>query len=661
LFLKDTSKQESQLELFSSCELELTESNISQSRVGKSAAMLGLALSMGATSILLPNHGDEQRAMAANPLSAEARASFSNLNLDQTSPEEVNWNVQPSTSNEPYPVGNNFNLDKPTLDVSLAVPLVQHEVQPGDTLWSLSQSYHIQPESIAASNAIEPSTILKVGEVLSIPTQDGIIESIGSYKDLNADSAKNNISTSQIAAAAKQTEKTVVVSGKVDELLQNRQEVALNNLKEQRSTLAAELKELNTATDNNQVDQNTIVAALPDVSSSVDFHNFKEPIPIYVPPVVNGAEVTRQEATPISPVISDRETVELNSTLANAEQKSPVLTSLLPRIDTPQVIPVPQLNTPAAKATPFSTIPRRSITPAVTTQEASYRVRKGDTLNSIARNYGVSATELIRANGISDPNLIEVDQNLVIPNNGSARSIALPVTEATQIAAASIQNTNRARLEASLNANPYLEDIRQDVSKLREGLNQNSNTATALKPSTAINNQTPDLLAAAPISTTNYNPGIQVSPDQQIPSLPGLRDAESYLPDAPAEFDGFMWPAKGTLTSGYGPRWGRMHRGIDIAAPIGTPIMAAASGEVIFSGWNSGGYGNLVKIKHANGSVSLYAHNNRLLVSKGQFVQKGQQISEMGSTGYSTGPHLHFEIHPQGSGATNPMAFLPKR
>ncbi|NJN75655.1 MAG: LysM peptidoglycan-binding domain-containing protein [Synechococcaceae cyanobacterium RL_1_2] len=288
--MKDTSKQESQLELFSSCELELTESNSSQSRVGKSAAMLGLALSMGATSILLPNHGDEQRAMAANPLSAEARASFSNLDLDQASPEEVNWNVQPSTSNDPYPVGNNFNLDKPTLDVSLAVPLVQHEVQPGDTLWSLSQSYQIQPESIAASNAIEPSTVLKVGEVLSIPTQDGMIESTGSYKTLNADSAQtqnktqNNISAAPITAAAKQTEKAVVVSGKVDELLQNRQEVALNNLKEQRSTLAADLNQLNTATDNSQVDQNTIVAALPDISASVDFRNFNEPIPIYVPP-----------------------------------------------------------------------------------------------------------------------------------------------------------------------------------------------------------------------------------------------------------------------------------------------------------------------------------------------------------------------------------------
>ena len=104
-----------------------------------------------------------------------------------------------------------------------------------------------------------------------------------------------------------------------------------------------------------------------------------------------------------------------------------------------------------------------------------------------------------------------------------------------------------------------------------------------------------------------------------------------------------------------------MHKGIDIAAPIGTPIIAAASGEVIFSGWSRGGYGNLVKLKHRDGSVTFYAHNNRLLVSKGQKVRQGQLIAEMGSTGRSTGPHLHFEIRPNGSNAINPIARLPKK
>lgn len=120
-----------------------------------------------------------------------------------------------------------------------------------------------------------------------------------------------------------------------------------------------------------------------------------------------------------------------------------------------------------------------------------------------------------------------------------------------------------------------------------------------------------------------------------------------------------MWPAQGTLTSGYGWRWGRMHAGIDIAAAIGTPIFAAASGVVTYAGWDDSGYGNLVEIKHPDGSITLYAHNNRILVREGQQVEVGQQISEMGSTGNSTGPHLHFEIHPRGRGAENPLAYLP--
>jgi murein DD-endopeptidase MepM/ murein hydrolase activator NlpD len=89
--------------------------------------------------------------------------------------------------------------------------------------------------------------------------------------------------------------------------------------------------------------------------------------------------------------------------------------------------------------------------------------------------------------------------------------------------------------------------------------------------------------------------------------------------------------------------------------------VAAAPGVVTYAGWNDGGYGNLVEITHPDGSVTLYAHNHRVLVSLGQRVNQGQQVAEMGSTGRSTGPHLHFEVHPAGSGAVNPIALLPGR
>jgi murein DD-endopeptidase MepM/ murein hydrolase activator NlpD len=123
----------------------------------------------------------------------------------------------------------------------------------------------------------------------------------------------------------------------------------------------------------------------------------------------------------------------------------------------------------------------------------------------------------------------------------------------------------------------------------------------------------------------------------------------------------WVWPTQGVFTSGYGWRWGRMHKGIDVANNVGTPIVAAKEGQVTFAGWHDGGYGYLVEISHPDGSRSLYAHNSRLLVSKGEEVSQGQAISQMGSTGRSTGPHLHFEIHPPGKGAVNPLQMLPPR
>ncbi|MDJ0702977.1 MAG: peptidoglycan DD-metalloendopeptidase family protein [Leptolyngbyaceae cyanobacterium MO_188.B28] len=172
--------------------------------------------------------------------------------------------------------------------------------------------------------------------------------------------------------------------------------------------------------------------------------------------------------------------------------------------------------------------------------------------------------------------------------------------------------------------------------------------------------QASQLLAAAPLGSETYAPlnptAVQrvVSPD--MPVLPGQ---DEFLPEAPNTFNGYSWPTTGIITSGYGWRWGRMHRGVDIAGPVGTPIVAAAAGVVESAGWNSGGYGNLVDIRHADGSLTRYAHNSRLLVQRGQYISQGQQIAEMGSTGYSTGPHLHFEVHLPNQGTVNPIAYLP--
>ena len=145
------------------------------------------------------------------------------------------------------------------------------------------------------------------------------------------------------------------------------------------------------------------------------------------------------------------------------------------------------------------------------------------------------------------------------------------------------------------------------------------------------------------------------------PELPGMGDDNQpggrQLPSS----SGWIWPTAGMFSSGFGWRWGRMHKGIDIANNVGTSVVAARNGRVQFSGWHDGGYGFLVTLQHPDGSRSLYAHNSRLLVREGEEVAQGQAISLMGSTGRSTGPHLHFEIHPPESGAVNPLRFLPPR
>ncbi|AFZ12251.1 Peptidase M23 [Crinalium epipsammum PCC 9333] len=204
-------------------------------------------------------------------------------------------------------------------------------------------------------------------------------------------------------------------------------------------------------------------------------------------------------------------------------------------------------------------------------------------------------------------------------------------------------------------------------SEVREPVKvqQASPSVSTVQPATgAIEIQVPlPQVATAPTEPSNYNPNIQTPiGDTVSPDLPAIQSPTPYLPPSnPPAFQGFIWPAKGVFTSGYGRRWGRMHKGIDVAAPIGTPIVAVAPGIVRRSGWNSGGYGNLVEIQHPDGSFTRYAHNSRLWVVAGQEVQQGQQIAEMGSTGHSTGPHLHFELHAYGKGAVNPIAYLQRR
>jgi len=129
--------------------------------------------------------------------------------------------------------------------------------------------------------------------------------------------------------------------------------------------------------------------------------------------------------------------------------------------------------------------------------------------------------------------------------------------------------------------------------------------------------------------------------------------------------EGMIWPVDARINSGYGTRrhpiFGnmRMHTGVDMACPYGTHVHAAQDGVVVFSGWK-GGYGNAVILDHGGGLGTLYAHNSSLEVRVGEMVNRGQVIAKVGSTGYSTGPHVHFEVRTNGQ-PVDPMPFMPPR
>ena len=161
---------------------------------------------------------------------------------------------------------------------------------------------------------------------------------------------------------------------------------------------------------------------------------------------------------------------------------------------------------------------------------------------------------------------------------------------------------------------------------------------------------------------TNLVKDLQANAKAREQSLTALRqqivDRNARLAATPS-----IWPTYGDVTSRFGWRgspwggWGSdYHPGIDIANDYGTPINATADGYVVYSGWYSG-YGNMIQIDHGNGIVTIYGHNSQNLVKVGDFVQKGGMIAYMGSTGYSTGSHCHYEVRVNGT-AVNPANFL---
>jgi len=240
-----------------------------------------------------------------------------------------------------------------------------------------------------------------------------------------------------------------------------------------------------------------------------------------------------------------------------------------------------------------------------------HEVAAGDTIYNIAQRYDIDRSELVRLNGIQPPYTIPLGQKLILPTPGSA------------------VDTEPAPTEVAYT--PPQEPMGEAATEA---------------PQTAVT--TPEPAAPAP------------SPAPSVVRTPEKVRAALANPPARAG-SSFLWPVQGPLLSSYGAKAGGEHNdGINIAAPRGTPVRAAENGVVAYAGQELKGFGKLLLVKHADGWVTAYAHNEELLVGAGDRVKRGQTIAKVGSSGHVDRPQLHFEVR-RGTRAVNPEAQLSPR
>lgn len=260
--------------------------------------------------------------------------------------------------------------------------------------------------------------------------------------------------------------------------------------------------------------------------------------------------------------------------------------------------------------------PATDFTASTTTQKTApqltnHVVAAGETLDSIASAYGTDSASLISINDLSTTTIREGQKLQVLDVKGVVHEVTSGDT------LWDIARAYRVALEVIVEANPGISAAALQLGKdliIPGGTKPVARTAVASRGSAS--------------TSTSSN-------------------------------SRFAWPVTShKINSGFGPRSGGMHQAIDIGVATGTTVRAAAAGTVTYAGWATG-YGYLVKIAHASGYETRYGHNSQLLVKVGQKVTQGQTIAHSGSTGNSTGPHLHFEIRLDGT-PLNPLTLLPR-
>lgn len=302
-----------------------------------------------------------------------------------------------------------------------------------------------------------------------------------------------------------------------------------------------------------------------------------------------------------------------------------------------------------------------------------YQVRAGDTLSGIAERYGTSVSAVMELNDLETDLLVPATR-LRLPIGEARggvleRAPALPPGFRTHVLASGdtltdIAERNDTSIAALVGANPDLasfDDLPAGMDLLippEEGMLVTLDDPSGLPTLLARYGIAPGAVvrANAIAGPSDLQPGMLlflpgVAPDEALARLRRARERERP----------YGWPAQGVISSYFGRRnlgmgTAAFHSAIDIAAPEGSPVLAARSGVVTYADW-SGSYGKLLRVRHDDGSETWYAHNRDLLVAVGDRVRRGERIALVGSTGLSTGPHVHFEIR-EGGRPVNPLAYL---
>ncbi|MGD1856674.1 MAG: peptidoglycan DD-metalloendopeptidase family protein [Leptolyngbyaceae cyanobacterium] len=612
----------------------------------KSAAVLGLALSFGASGVLFAD--------------SEATAAVGSF---------VVTNPSASSESPQLPSVLNSQLAQPsTVSQGLTV---YHTVEQGDSLWQIAKEHRVEIQDIKVANRISPDEPLQVGQVIKVPNEEPsgqptLVSLLPGVQGVSGGQAQQPSLERLVAgiaddrdatSALQQPEASVTVEKKAvvaDEELTGAVSLRSAGLVSQSDGFQADLEQL--ASNNSQV--------------------VAEP----VAPAASPAEILQSDIPAAAPEAADLAELETSDTVESVAAEGYQF-EVRPG-DTVEAIAT-SLGTTADELAEANGLDNPDFIVAGETLALPEDVTKELAVSEAATSLAQAAPE-IAVGGFDGTRLSRLQSTVENPIDASSVLGRLQGAQQAEVAQSPEIATDKADVSAV--EDPYTADLLADVSSAQQiggAFDADSQVAlrqavpsaqpvvvnpefqaSRLETAQDVNqsSQRPELLAAAPLDPSVYVSSPAPATGQVVsPEMPILPSADEYLPEAPDYFNGYIWPARGTLTSGYGWRWGRMHRGIDVAGPVGTPIVSAASGVVERAGWNSGGYGNLVEVRHADGSMTRYAHNSRIIVRSGQRVTQGQHIADMGSTGYSTGPHLHFEVHLPERGTVNPMAMLPGR